>query len=54
MTLLEKLDRRARDVQVKVMASLTTLHYEQQAADDRELLEAAAKRIRELEARCQP
>lgn len=45
MTVLEKLERRAKELDRKIYVS----SYNQQIADDRDLLELAAKVIREYE-----
>jgi|HubBroStandDraft_2_1064218.scaffolds.fasta_scaffold00003_80 hypothetical protein len=50
-TLTEKLDSRARELDFKLKQMLSVGDYDLKACDDREMLEAASKRIKELEAR---
>ncbi len=49
MALVEKLQRRARELDHKVKLGVTIGDYPAGAADDRELLEAAVKHIASLE-----
>lgn len=49
MTLVEKLEQKARFYDWQVKRSLVDDSYDQVGADMRDLLEAAAERLRELE-----
>lgn len=49
MDLADRLEKRAKELDQKVSVNMSNRPYEYQSAADRELIEQAAKRLRELE-----